>query len=72
MKVMKPNIFAKVLYKTKFSKKKSNQVLLGIDLLKDNVKNDLLCITTLKVEELFNKLLQQAQSPTFNFSSEKI
>ena len=71
MKVMKPNIFAKVLYKTKFSKKKSNQVLLGIDLLKDNVKNDLLCITTLKVEELFNKLLQQAQSPTFNFSSEK-
>ena len=33
-------IFAKILYKTNFSSKKGNQKLLGIDLLKNEVKKD--------------------------------
>jgi len=61
----------KFFIKQNLVKKKGNQILLGIDLLKENVKNDLLCITTLKVEETYNKLLHQAQSPSFSFSLEK-
>ena len=35
-KALLANIFSRVLYKTNFSNKKSNQILLSIDLLKDN------------------------------------
>jgi len=70
-KTISSNIFAKVLYKTKFSKKKGNQFLLGIDLLKENIKRDLLHITTLKLEESYNKLIEQANYPSFNFTESK-
>ena len=55
-------IFSKVLYKIKFSNKKGNQQLLGIDLLKPEVQKDLLSITVLRVEETFLKLLEKVDS----------
>ena len=41
-KKLTANIFSKILYKLNFSNKKSNQFLLGIDLLKENEKKDLI------------------------------
>ena len=61
------NIFSKILYKLNFSNKKSNQFLLGIDLLKENVKKDLLCIVTLRLEETYTNLLTNLDSTSVNF-----
>ena len=58
-------IFAKILYKTNFSNKKGNQKLLGIDLLKGNLKKELLVISALKVEEIYTKLLEQPNPEVF-------
>ena len=52
-------IFSKVLYKTNFCNKKGNQVLLGIDILKDDVKKELLSLAILRLEEVFTKLSAQ-------------
>ena len=35
-------VFSKLLYKTNFCNKKGNQILLGIDILKDEVQKELL------------------------------
>ena len=59
-KKLASSIFSKVLYKTNFSNKKANQALLGIDLLKDDIKKDLLSIATLCVEESYIKLLEES------------
>jgi len=62
VKTLTARIFSKILYKINFSNKKGNQQLLGIDLLKTEVQKELLCITTLKVEETFVKLLQTGEA----------
>jgi hypothetical protein len=58
-------IFAKILYKVNFSSKKGNQKLLVIDLLKNEVKKDLLSISTLRIEEIYTKLLEQPNPESF-------
>jgi hypothetical protein len=58
-------IFAKILYKANFSSKKGNQKLLVIDLLKNEVKKDLLSISTLRIEEIYTKLLEQPNPESF-------
>ena len=62
VKTLTARIFSKILYKINFSNKKGNQQLLGIDLLKTEVQKELLCITTLKVEETYIKLLQTGEA----------
>ena len=52
-------IFSKILYKTNFSDKKGNQFLFGTDILKDDVKKELLLITVLRLEEVYTKLCTQ-------------
>lgn len=51
--------FSKILYKTNFSRKKANQLLLGIDLLKAEIQRDLLAISVLKVEETYLAVLEK-------------
>ena len=58
-KILVSNIFSKILYKTSFSNKKTNQSLLGLDLLKDHIQRDLISIATLRIEESFVKLLSE-------------
>jgi hypothetical protein len=58
-------IFSKILYKTHFNKKQKNQDLLGIDLLKTDIQNDLLSISALTVEEIYNKLLEKGNPQEF-------
>lgn len=58
-------IFAKILYKINFSDKKGNQQLLGIDLLKTEVQKELLSTSLRKVEEVYNKLLEQKDPKAF-------
>tara|TARA_B110000977_G_scaffold69132_1_gene93894 strand:+ start:2364 stop:3305 length:942 start_codon:yes stop_codon:yes gene_type:complete len=50
-------VFSKTLYKTNFSNKKGNQVLLGIDILKEDVRKELLLLAVSQLEELYEKLL---------------
>jgi len=70
-KMLSSSIFSKILYKTTFNKKKGNQFLVSIDLLKENVKRNLLCTTTLKVEEIYNILIEQPNFLSFNFIKQK-
>ena len=58
-RVLSSNIFAKILYKTKFNKKKGNPFLVSMDLLKEDVKKNLLCTTILTVEKTYNNLIEQ-------------
>ena len=58
-KFLTARIFSKILYKTKFSRKKGNQKLLGIDLLKNEIQKDLLSIIVIRVEEMYTKLLEK-------------
>jgi hypothetical protein len=58
-------IFAKILYKTNFSSKKVNQVLLSTDLLKSHVKKELLAIAVCQLEYLYNRLLDKNSSNAF-------
>jgi len=64
-------IFAKILYKTKFSKKKGNNFLYGIDLLKENVKQDLLKITALKVESVYSQIIEYSTLFPLRFNKKK-
>ena len=57
-------VFSKILYKINFSNKKGNQKLLGIDLLKVEMKKDLLFTTILRIEEIYLKLLER-EDPNF-------
>jgi hypothetical protein len=63
--ILTARIFAKILYKINFSKKKVNQQLLGIELLKTEIQKDLLSITTLKVEETYTKLFLKDDPEAF-------
>tara|TARA_B110000003_G_scaffold231685_1_gene234314 strand:- start:16956 stop:17912 length:957 start_codon:yes stop_codon:yes gene_type:complete len=63
--ILTARIFAKILYKINFSKKKVNQRLLGIDLLKTEIQKDLLSITTLRVEETYTKLFLKDDPEAF-------
>ena len=47
------NIFSKVMYKTSFSNKKDSQFLFSVDILKDDVRKELLLITIKRLEELY-------------------
>jgi hypothetical protein len=60
--ILTANIFSRVLYKTTFSNKKGNQFVLSIDLLKEDVKKDLLSITTLRLEKIYINLLKEYNS----------
>jgi len=56
------NIFSRILYKTTFSNKKGNPFVLSIDLLKEDVKKDLLAITALRLEQTYTRLLEELNS----------
>jgi hypothetical protein len=60
-KALLADIFSRVLYKTNFSNKKSNQILLSIDLLKDNKKKHLLSIATRRLEKTYRVLLEKTK-----------
>jgi hypothetical protein len=49
-------VFSKTLYKTNFSNKKGNQVLLGIDILKEDVRKELLLLAVSQLEDLYGDL----------------
>jgi hypothetical protein len=55
-------IFTRVSYKLTFSNKKNNQLLLCLDLLKDNAKINLLFIINKNIEKTFIDLYQQPNS----------
>ena len=61
-KILTANIFSKILYKTNFSNKKGNQQLLSIDILNNKVQKELLFISSLRVEEVYMKLLEKKDS----------
>ena len=61
VKNLTARIFSKILYKTNFSRRKGNQKLLGIDLLKTEIKKDLLYISVFRIEEVYTKLLEKGQ-----------
>ncbi len=50
-------IFSKLLYKINFSNKKGNSLLLGVDILKEDVKKELLIIAALRIEEIHLNLV---------------
>lgn len=53
------NMFARILYKTNFGHKKGNQSLLCIDLLKKEVKKELLEITIFNLEQTYRGVLEK-------------
>jgi hypothetical protein len=57
-------VFSKLLYKTNFCNKKGNQILLGIDILKDEVQKELLELSILRLEESYSKLAIQPNCTT--------
>jgi len=61
-------IFSKVLYKTRFCKRKGNEALFCIDLLKEDVKTQLLSTATLKTEEIYTCLIEKHRHYPFYFS----
>ena len=61
------NIFSRISFKINFSNKKGNQSLLAIDILKDQVKKDLLYITSQNVERVYSEIAQHA-SPSLKMA----
>ena len=59
------NIFSRIAYKINFSNKKGSQSVIPIDILKDEVKKDLLFITSQNVEKVYRELLTH-RSPYLN------
>lgn len=57
------NLFTRVCYKLNFTNKKNNQLLLSLDLLKDQTKIDLLFIVTKNIENTY-VTLSQHPNPT--------
>ena len=64
-KIFLSQCFSKILYKANYSNKKANQIIFGIDLLKENIKKDLLVITTLRLEESYTKILCEENPQEF-------
>jgi hypothetical protein len=65
------NVFNLIAYKLNFRIKNSSEQLLSIDVLRDNVKKDLLQLTTKRVENIFieaksNQLLLLRDKKTHN------
>jgi hypothetical protein len=60
IKHLNAKIFTRFLYKINFSDRKSNDFLLSIDLLKEEIKKDLLSISSKNLEELYFKISNQA------------
>jgi len=58
LKVLLSNIFTRVSYKIDFSNQKGNQVLLAIDILKDDARKDLLHIASQNIEKTYKELLR--------------
>ena len=67
VELLTASIFSKVLYKIKFSDRKTSQFLLSTDLLKNYIKKDLLTVTTLHLERLYTRLLSDSNSKTLTF-----
>ena len=59
LKTLNANIFTRIFYKINFSNKKDNQLLLDIDLLKEETKKDLLYISSQNLEKLYSGLFEQ-------------
>ena len=59
LKTLNANIFTRIFYKINFSNKKDNQLLLDIDLLKEETKKDLLYISSQNLEKLYSELFEQ-------------
>ncbi len=57
--VLLANIFARIFYKVNFSQRKGNEFLLSIDLLKNDVRADLLKLTTRNLERVYQELTKQ-------------
>lgn len=57
LKLLTSTLFSRLLYKTRFSNRKGNQFLLSVDVLKDEVRRDLLNITTQNIERIYQNLL---------------
>ena len=56
------SIFTRVLYKLSFSLKKKSEELLGLDILRDYVKRDLLLVTSLLLEKKVISLINYSRS----------
>lgn len=66
-------IFSRIDYKTRFGKERASQSVLCLDLLKREIKQDLLCITTSKLENLFRKVsAREFSSYTFEDNKKQI
>jgi hypothetical protein len=65
IKILISDCFSKILYKANYSNKKANQIALGIDLLKQEIKKDLLVITALRLEESYTKVLYEKSPQDF-------
>lgn len=64
-KMFMHNVFPKILYKISFHSRKTNQSVLGIDLLKEGIRKELLLITVLRIEETYTKLLNESNPGKF-------
>ena len=62
------NLFSKVFYKVLYSNQKGGEFLLGLDLLKDSAKRDLLYIALTKLEYLFQLPKNQCLFSTYFLS----
>lgn len=61
----KTKTFSKTLYKIPFTNKRNTQTLLGIDILKESVKDELLTITALSVERAYTKIMRHSNPTLF-------
>ena len=57
VKMLTARIFSKILYKIDSVNREETKKLLSIDLLKTQIQKDLLCMTLIRVEETYTKLL---------------
>ena len=53
------NLFARLHYKINFNLRNNSKTILSTDLLRDNIKQDLFRIVTLRVENTFLKLIDK-------------
>lgn len=58
-------IFSKILYKINFSNKKGNSFLLAVDILKEDVKKELLILTATKLEKIYLEIADNPNSERF-------
>lgn len=65
LKLLTSTLFSRLLYKTRFSNRKGNQFVLSVDVLKDDVRRDLLNITIQNVERVYQNLLELPNSNAY-------